>query len=182
LSETQKKEYLQVRKPKYLYPRKENYTIYMDEIKACTDSHPNEEILSIQAFACHGIIMEGSQRCLINNYDDDRSFYELINVESTIRIKAMSMPNVFFLVLFACCREGYTSKKVIQNSLATRNGLSNIDMKPANFTMIFGCDPASGVPANTKLVKLIVEHLLEQFDPEDGSALLPDCFGVIDAM
>jgi hypothetical protein len=48
--------------------------------------------------------------------------------------------------------------------------------------MLFGCDPASGVPANTKLVKLIVEHLFEQFSPDDGSALLPDCFGVIDAM
>lgn len=48
--------------------------------------------------------------------------------------------------------------------------------------MMFGCDPASGVPANTKLVKLIVEHLFDQFNPEDGSALLPDCFGVIDAM
>jgi hypothetical protein len=31
----------------------------------------------------------------------------------------------------------------------------------ANFTMLFGCDPASGVPANTKLINLIVGHLTD---------------------
>lgn len=48
--------------------------------------------------------------------------------------------------------------------------------------MLFGCDPASGVPANTKLVELVVEHLKDYFDPMDGSAMIPQCFGVIDAI
>jgi hypothetical protein len=38
------------------------------------------------------------------------------------------------------------------------------------------------VPANTKLVMLVVEHLNDYFDPTDGSALIPQCFGVIDAV
>ena len=46
--------------------------------------------------------------------------------------------------------------------------------------MLFGCNPDFGVPADTKLVKLVVDHLRDYFDPEDGSALLPECFGVID--
>lgn len=48
--------------------------------------------------------------------------------------------------------------------------------------MLFGCDPASGVPADTKLVQVLVQHLRDYFDPEDGSARLPDCLGLIDAI
>ena len=48
--------------------------------------------------------------------------------------------------------------------------------------MLFGCDPASGVAANTKLVMVIVQHLMDYFHPDDGSALLPECFGVVDAL
>ena len=48
--------------------------------------------------------------------------------------------------------------------------------------MLFGCDPAAGVAANTKLVMVLVEHFKDYFDPEDGSALVPDCFGIIDAV
>lgn len=52
----------------------------------------------------------------------------------------------------------------------------------ANFTMLFGCDPSSGVPANTKLVQLVVDGLMESFDPEDGSAMIPECLGTVDAL
>jgi len=48
--------------------------------------------------------------------------------------------------------------------------------------MLFGCDPAAGVAANTKLVMDLVEHFKDYFDPEDGAAIVPDCFGVIDAV
>lgn len=48
--------------------------------------------------------------------------------------------------------------------------------------MLFGCDPANGVAANTKLVMVIVQHLMDYFHPDDGSAIIPECFGVIDAL
>jgi len=48
--------------------------------------------------------------------------------------------------------------------------------------MAFGCDPASGVPADTQLVMTIVNHLKSYFNPEDGHALIPDCFNAIDAV
>jgi hypothetical protein len=60
------------------------------------------------------------------------------------------VPKVYFLVLFACCREGYTHKQL------TAKQALKVDIKPANFTMLFGCDPASGVPADTQLVKVLV--------------------------
>lgn len=47
LTETEKKDYLQQRKPQYVYPKKENYDEYIDSIKTYSDAHPDEEILSI---------------------------------------------------------------------------------------------------------------------------------------
>jgi hypothetical protein len=44
-----------------------------------------EEILSIQTFACHGIINEGSQRVLINQKNTSETYYEMIDVEILIR-------------------------------------------------------------------------------------------------
>lgn len=113
---------------------------------------------------------------LINAHDEYRTYYETIHVETSIRINSMRVPNVYFLVLFACCREGYTAKQ-----LSLRQN-TKVHIKPANFTMLFGCDPASGVPADTQLVKVLVQHLRDYFDPEDGSAVMPDCFGLIDAI
>jgi hypothetical protein len=60
LSEQEKKDYLQSRKPIYLTPIKANYTKYMDEIAEYSNNHKDEEILSLQTFACHGINHEGS--------------------------------------------------------------------------------------------------------------------------
>jgi hypothetical protein len=48
--------------------------------------------------------------------------------------------------------------------------------------MLFGCDPAAGVAANTQLVMVLVEHFKDFFDPENGAALVPDCFGILDAV
>ena len=75
-----------------------------------SQAHPKEEILSLQTFACHGIISEGSQKVLINEFDQYGTFYQTVNVETSIRLNASRVPNVYFLLLFACCREGYTAK------------------------------------------------------------------------
>ena len=52
---------------------------------------------------------------MINKYVEEKgdigkvkeAFYERITVELDIRDKARDMPKVFFLVLFACCRDSY---------------------------------------------------------------------------
>jgi hypothetical protein len=150
LSAKEKKDYLQTRKPQYLAPAKANYDNYMESIVEYALANPNEEILSLQTFACHGIISEGSQKVLINKHDEYKTFYETIHVETSIRLKSLMVPKVYFLVLFACCREGYTHKQL------TAKQALKVDIKPANFTMLFGCDPASGVPADTQLVKVLV--------------------------
>jgi len=109
LSAREKQDYLQTRKPVHMQPLRANYKKYMEGLKEYTDLHPEEEVLSIQAFACHGIIHDGSQKVLLNQPNADGSYYETIEVETIIRRMAIKMTNVFFLVIFACCREGHTN-------------------------------------------------------------------------
>ena len=63
LKEKEKQDYLQVRRPRYKSPYlgagNSVYSAYMKEIKAYHEEHPNEEILSIQTFACNGVVMRG---------------------------------------------------------------------------------------------------------------------------
>lgn len=72
--------------------------------------HKHQEVLSIQCFACHGMIENSQQVVLTNNYDPKRQFYEFIDVEGTIRYYAPKMERVYFIILFACCRELYDSR------------------------------------------------------------------------
>jgi hypothetical protein len=54
----------------------------MDSIVNYALQHPDEDILSLQTFACHGIISEGSQKVLINRPDEYKTFYDTIHVET----------------------------------------------------------------------------------------------------
>lgn len=80
--------------------------MYMDGIAKYSNDNPDEEILSLQTFACHGINHEGSQKCLLNYWNQSITYYEVIEVEIQIRQQAVKLPKVYFLVCFACCREG----------------------------------------------------------------------------
>lgn len=143
-------------------------------------------MLSLQTFACHGIIHNGVQKCLLNKKHATEQYFDFIEVEATIRKKAPEMPRVYFLVLFACCRESYISeddkKNLGRKAISQLTSEQKNQQTVANFTFVFGCDPALGVAANTKLVMAMVEHLNSYFDPDDGHAMIPDCFNAIDAM
>jgi hypothetical protein len=93
-----------------------------------------------------------------------------------------NVENIYFLVLFACCRESYISKTKISIASDTQDGqkidsrsvdAKVNDAKLSNFTMVFGCDPAAGVNADTQFVKLFINHMKNLFDPEDGTLMIP---------
>ena len=219
LDESTKKQYLQQRQPNYLIPDNRIYYNYIHEIINYSLAHKDEEILSIQLFACHGAVVDGCQVAVINKFDEKIQFYEQIEVEKFLRqLKAdKDVSNIYFLVLFACCRESFipgkktgvknkeikdgmtfayrgavgvsdvvveldgSSNETFLNSRGTLDlGITNA--KISNFTFVFGCDPAAGVKADTKFVKLFIEHLKGLFNPEDGSVLIPDCLGTIDSI
>jgi hypothetical protein len=61
-------------------------------------------------FAGHGFNRLGRQCLGTNKFDFSLNFYELIEVEKSIRA-CINLPNVYFLVIFACCREVYSETK-----------------------------------------------------------------------
>ena len=65
----------------------------------------------MQTFACHGLVSDGAQECVINKFNKQDSYYERIRAEFYTRFIAVKYPNVFFLLLFACCRESYIDGK-----------------------------------------------------------------------
>jgi hypothetical protein len=96
------------------------------------------------------------------------------------------------LTLFACCRESYVDgaknfsaalKEEDDDEMGdkTRGNVKASKTDPANFTFLFGCNPAEGVKADTQFVKCFVEHCTDLFNPEDGTLMLPEGLGVIDA-
>jgi len=79
----------------------------------------------------------------------------MIPVELSLRSKAKEVPNVFFLVLFACSRDSYVlksedskGKKNLAPSanLVAARGVEGASSKIeiANFTFVFGSNPATG--------------------------------------
>lgn len=81
LTEQEKKDYIQQRRPIYMPPTVHGYHEYLDSIHEYTKNKPDHEVLSIQTFACHGIIEKGSQKVLINKKDEASDYYHVIDVE-----------------------------------------------------------------------------------------------------
>ena len=107
-----------------------------------------------------------------------------------MRSSAKDLSWVFFLVLFACSRDSYVkqndfgekAKEENSNtkSRGAKGGVSSV--KIANFTYVFGSDPASGAQSDKKFVNAFIKHLNNMFDPEDGSLMIPECLGNIDTI
>ena len=58
------------------------------------------------------MMVGGQQVAVLNAFNPTEEFYEFIHAESNIRVVAPSMCKVYFIVLFACCRENYHKGKV----------------------------------------------------------------------
>ena len=71
--------------PMYASPSQENHVKYIKTIEEYSIKNPGQEILSIQAFACHGMINNGIQVVVTNNFDENSRFYEFILAENNIR-------------------------------------------------------------------------------------------------
>jgi len=144
------------------------------------------------------MIVNGLQSMLTNCYSNQNKFYEFINVEQEIRLYAPKMINVFFLIIFACCREYFTPLKKIGECLkhgpsckgcSPKNYVRQYKSLPLppkkketpltennpNFTLVFGCNPESGVAADTNLIEVFIDLLKMSFNNNDGALQLPNC-------
>ena len=67
--------------------------------------------LGIFFVAGHGMIHEGTQRLLLNEFDKQRKFYKLFPIEIHIRNMTKYQKNSYLIVTMACCREIYDPKR-----------------------------------------------------------------------
>ena len=63
--------------------------------------------LVVILFAGHGILRDGMQSLLFNEYDPKTGFYKLLKVEAKLRVWAEIYPNLYTIGIFACCRQLY---------------------------------------------------------------------------
>jgi hypothetical protein len=61
-----------------------------------------------------------------------------------------------------------------------KGGISKVAI--ANFTFVFGSNPATGAASDPKFVEMLLKHLRSVFDPEDGALMMPECLGNIDTL
>ena len=70
-------------------------------------SSPKKKHLGVFFIAGHGMIHEGSQRILLNEFDKFKKFYKLFPIEINVRNMTKYYKNSYLIVTMACCREIY---------------------------------------------------------------------------
>jgi hypothetical protein len=74
---------------------------FLDKAK----KNPDKNYLQIQSFSCHGYSIMGLQAVATPYYDPLTKNYEIIPVESLVRLFTHDVPNTYCLVFFACNRD-----------------------------------------------------------------------------
>ena len=65
----------------------------------------NKNTLLIHIFAGHGVLSDGMQTLLVNEFDKRKKFYKQFPAERLVRFLAEKCPNTYNIAIFACCRE-----------------------------------------------------------------------------
>ena len=68
---------------------------------------PLQRFLVIFLFAGHGLLVEGQQILIYNEFDPKERFYKLLRAEAKLRAYAEIYPNSYIISIFACCRQMY---------------------------------------------------------------------------
>ena len=67
--------------------------------------NPEKTQFGIIFLAGHGMITNGKQTILLNEYCTKSEFYELYKIEEDVRIVTRNLKNSYLVVIVACCRE-----------------------------------------------------------------------------
>ena len=84
---------------------------------------PPESIVIISVFAGHGILKNGTQTLVLNEFDETTQFYKLLDAEHKMRLLSDMYCNSYIIAIFACCREifDYESMTDCSDSKSPRN-------------------------------------------------------------
>ena len=72
---------------------------------------PKKVHLGIFFLAGHGMICDGTQQFLLNEYCKTREFYKLYPIEKIARTLTETMKQSYLIVIVACCRENFNFKR-----------------------------------------------------------------------
>ena len=62
-------------------PKIKNFTKLLPELSRLIKNKPNETVFIFSCYASHGMIMDGRQFILVNEFDSKRGFYKLFAAE-----------------------------------------------------------------------------------------------------
>ena len=91
----------------------------MNRVKAGSKGPKRRHYLIIYLFAGHGVLMDGMQAYVLNEWDPSNKYYKIFNAEKKVRALAESYYNTYNISIFACCRMLYNSK--------TMQGMMSLD-------------------------------------------------------
>ena len=55
----------------------------------------------------HGVMKDGQQELVLNEFDKRSEFYKLCPIERLLRNEPFKRSNVYTIGVFACCRQNY---------------------------------------------------------------------------
>ena len=71
---------------------------------------PDKNYLGFTLVAGHGMVYEGMQYLLLNQYCSTGKFYKLCPIEKLVRLRTGKFKNHYEIVIMACCREVHDPK------------------------------------------------------------------------
>ena len=86
-------------------PKMRDCNNMLKELNRLFKSNPHETVFALFCFACHGMIQDGRQVILVNEYSKVKGFYQFFGAEENMRMASMSFSNAYIVGIFACCRE-----------------------------------------------------------------------------
>ena len=72
---------------------------------------PKKVHLGIFFLAGHGMICDGTQHFLLNEFCKSREFYKLYPIERIARTLTETMKQSYLIVVVACCRENFNFRR-----------------------------------------------------------------------
>ena len=82
------------------------------ELREAKKLKPPEKYLIVFLFAGHGILRDGTQYLVYNEWNPRERFYHMFAAEGKLRQWAEIYPHAYIIGLFACCRQLYDQKKM----------------------------------------------------------------------
>ena len=79
----------------------------LNKITRRIKGQPEEQFLVILLFAGHGILKQGVQNIVLNEFNPKDGFYKMHAIEGVVRAWANMLQNAYFITIFACCRQTY---------------------------------------------------------------------------